>query len=77
MQVRIVSTLALAVFVLLLASCAEDHSAESDSAPSASDLSQSLGFDPAELDEALAAKTAAQQYKVGAENESKPCCTIL
>ena len=53
MKVRTVSTLALVVFALLLASCAEDHSAESDSAPSASDLSQSLGFDPAELDEAL------------------------
>lgn len=53
MQVRTLLSLALAVFALLLSSCAEDHSTESGSAPSAPDVSQSLGFDPAELDEAL------------------------
>ncbi|MCH1580040.1 MAG: M13 family metallopeptidase, partial [Luminiphilus sp.] len=53
MQVRTLSTLGLAVFALLLASCADDHSAESGGAPSAPDVGQSLGFDPAELDEAL------------------------
>jgi hypothetical protein len=49
MQARTLPTIVFATFTLLLVSCTQDQSNE---VATVSDVTQSLGFDPAELDDA-------------------------